>query len=907
MTVGRAAFPSNGLVCITDSTITPSCPSSPPRIGPITSSNVTVDVFIQGSSPVGGFDIYVRSDTAYLVPVSASLGTLIASPTFTSICVNDQSVNGSCTPNTANGPGVVEVSTIESSGNNDPGTGLAFTITYRAVHSTANTTLSYPSGPGCSPSSLEGSTCVAVVDSVGNILPEESQTANVNITHFVDKDQPPIIIDGNRGFTLQNGVRSGNGTASDPYAIDDWNIVPPGGITIENTDAYFVIRNVYVHSAGVRIMNVTNGLVQSSGIGTHMTIDSSRSILLDQSYVYGITIDSSRNITVYRSYVYDITINSSNNLTIFGSGGSYNRVIISSSENSTLLENRLYEIDIHESTRIAFLRNTFSTLNIYNSTWLTVENNTLTGGISIRDVSSEQLDSDTISTDNRVGGGSLLFYKNCSGVKIDSIESGELIVANCSGVQISNVRIAGLVETVLVRDAVVNNVTSSVLIASSRMITVANVQGGVELESASDVQISHVGDVSISRSANVSISETGSADVSYSKNVSILDSGNGPFERFTSSISASDNVTVKGNAFCYGDCTGLSILGSSHITVSDNSFNGDEGLDVEGSSFLQISDNLIYGVTGALNLDSCSHVSIMGNQFPSGGDEYPGVVRISRCNGIQISGNTLAAPTLLSCALYNCSPRVDIFVKIYYSSNMVIEGNTITNSSTAINIADSSNATIRDNTLQTDLNGVVLNDTSNFRLFHNNFLNNTFPVVDAYSTGNVWDSGYPSGGNYWSNSSRIDNCSGTQQNICTGPDGIVDAPYFFSNGEDRYPLAKPYSSYIVGTMSLKPSTISLQSPPRYLKVSILLQPGFNASNLGLSSIRLNDTRSPDPQSLARVQTSGGISHLMITFDMVQVESIMPRPGNYVLQVTANIVTQTQFRPFVAYSAIRAMT
>src|SRR5207237_3705128 len=188
----------------------------------------------------------------------------------------------------------------------------------------------------------------------------------------------------------------------------------------------------------------------------------------------GITIDSSRNITVYRSYVYDITINSSNNLTIFGSGGSYNRVIISSSENSTLLENRLYEIDIHESTRIAFLRNTFSTLNIYNSTWLTVENNTLTGGISIRDVSSEQLDSDTISTDNRVGGGSLLFYKNCSGVKIDSIESGELIVANCSGVRISNVRIAGLVETVLVRDAVVNNVTSSVLIASSRMITVAN-------------------------------------------------------------------------------------------------------------------------------------------------------------------------------------------------------------------------------------------------------------------------------------------------------------------------------------------------------------------------------------------------------------------------------------------------
>src|SRR5438876_12198823 len=85
MTVGRAASQSNGLVCITDSTITPSCPSSPPTIGPITSSDVTVDVFIQGSYPVGGFDIYVRSDTAYIVSVSASLVTLIARPPFTTI------------------------------------------------------------------------------------------------------------------------------------------------------------------------------------------------------------------------------------------------------------------------------------------------------------------------------------------------------------------------------------------------------------------------------------------------------------------------------------------------------------------------------------------------------------------------------------------------------------------------------------------------------------------------------------------------------------------------------------------------------------------------------------------------------------------------------------------------------
>ena len=50
-----------------------------------------------------------------------------------------------------------------------------------------------------------------------------------------------------------------------------------------------------------------------------------------------------------------------------------------------------------------------------------------------------------------------------------------------------------------------------------------------------------------------------------------------------------------------------------------------------------------------------------------------------------------------------------------------------------------------------------------------------------YIVGNIWDNGYPDGGNYW------DNYNGTDSD----GDGIGDTPYNISNDgskRDRYPL-----------------------------------------------------------------------------------------------------------------------
>src|SRR2546427_9248881 len=181
-----------GLVCITASTAATSCPVSLPSLGPFTvGQTFAVGVFVQGSDAMGGFDIYVASNPAFVTPVSAALGSLIVSPSLTSICVNGSAVIGSCTT----GPGVVEVSTIESSGSNEcggvsPCSGMAFTINYTVVGATPTTSLSYPTAAGCSTSSVSSpvNTCVLVDAATGATLPENVQGATVTIAF------PPAVV-----------------------------------------------------------------------------------------------------------------------------------------------------------------------------------------------------------------------------------------------------------------------------------------------------------------------------------------------------------------------------------------------------------------------------------------------------------------------------------------------------------------------------------------------------------------------------------------------------------------------------------------------------------------------------------------------------------------------------------------
>jgi parallel beta-helix repeat protein len=119
----------------------------------------------------------------------------------------------------------------------------------------------------------------------------------------------------------------------------------------------------------------------------------------------------------------------------------------------------------------------------------------------------------------------------------------------------------------------------------------------------------------------------------------------------------------------------------------------------------------------------------------------------------------------------------------------------------SIKLAGSSNNAITGNIITDNRWYSIRSDNSSDSniIHHNNFINNNQNVFDEGK--NIWDNGYPSGGNFWDDYTGSDTFSGPGQNI-PGSDGIGDIPYSVPVGNrDNYPLMHPRSPYVCGDAS----------------------------------------------------------------------------------------------------------
>jgi len=124
--------------------------------------------------------------------------------------------------------------------------------------------------------------------------------------------------------------------------------------------------------------------------------------------------------------------------------------------------------------------------------------------------------------------------------------------------------------------------------------------------------------------------------------------------------------------------------------------------------------------------------------------------------------------------------------------NCVYSNEFVANSFAGINFHLCSFNNVTENLIASNSAGIrFLDGANNNTVYHNNFVNNTIQTYVKSSYSNIWDNGYPSGGNYWSDYTGSDCRNGPSQNLA-GCDGIGDTPNVIdSSNRDNYPLMKP--------------------------------------------------------------------------------------------------------------------
>jgi parallel beta-helix repeat protein len=249
----------------------------------------------------------------------------------------------------------------------------------------------------------------------------------------------------------------------------------------------------------------------------------------------------------------------------------------------------------------------------------------------------------------------------------------------------------------------------------------------------------------------------------------------------------SSNVTVIGNNVSNHTIMGLVVASTDNATVADNniSLSGYDGVYVSFSDNISVKDNS-FSSNGrdGIRSESVTNGIIAGNQVTQNG-------------AFGISVRVVLTPTYNVTVSNNNVSGSYIGIEVDEASNSTVSGNVISgNVDDGIRIRDSTDITVLGNTVSSNGGeGMHVGWSQGVVVHHNSFVSNSLQAHDDRGSANSWDDGYPSGGNYWSNYTGVDDCSGPNQDICPAPDGLGDTPFVIdSDSQDNYPLMAPCAS-----------------------------------------------------------------------------------------------------------------
>jgi len=239
----------------------------------------------------------------------------------------------------------------------------------------------------------------------------------------------------------------------------------------------------------------------------------------------------------------------------------------------------------------------------------------------------------------------------------------------------------------------------------------------------------------------------------------------------------------------------VAAINSTKITVKNlNLTNNGQGVLFAYTTNSTIANSYISENVVGIDLRESSDNTISGNTA-----EYNivNIMLYHHCNGNIVDGN-LASKGIAGITLSE------------ESSNNIIINNTVSENTKILGIgivleSSSGDNVIAGNNIRSNAYGISMSSSlfpcNTNTIYHNNFINNTTPVMFIGSHSNAWDNGYPSGGNYWSDYAGVDLFRGPYQNI-TGSDGIGDTPNpIDENNVDHYPLMNPWTPPLPGDIN----------------------------------------------------------------------------------------------------------
>jgi len=276
--------------------------------------------------------------------------------------------------------------------------------------------------------------------------------------------------------------------------------------------------------------------------------------------------------------------------------------------------------------------------------------------------------------------------------------------------------------------------------------------------------------------------------VTINKSVSLLDENEGtPIidgGGTGTAITITVNTVVVSGFIIKNSKIGIYLNWSSYNVIHENNITNNSWGDVllDSSSNNNLSANNITNSWLGIVLRHSNNNSMTENSITN---NYHGVLFSDSSNNTLVGNNMVA--------------NEGKSISFNSASNNTIVGNTMVGSNQdGIYFAFSSYNVVAENNVLDNACGIYLSESANNSIYHNNFVSKVYDVhiYNAHGyTVNVWDNGYPSGGNYYSDYAGNDKYGGSA-NEETGSDGIGDQPYLIEGDtQDKYPLMGIYSSF----------------------------------------------------------------------------------------------------------------